>query len=110
MPADPEGGRRRDGSFSIHAEGDFGTVQFDYPNAREVMDAFECAEEVTFSYAAAHVSLLGRALQHSVKICLQIESEGFLSVQVMMPIPESMAPDMHNGILDFKMYALEDEE
>lgn len=103
-------GRAREGSFSLYAEGDFGTVQFDYPSGRDVMDAFECDDEVTFSYSAAHISLLGRALQHSLKICLQIENEGFLSVQIMMPIPDDMPADMHNGILDFKLYALEDDD
>ena len=55
------------------------------------------------SYHAQHIILLARALQHALKICLQIEETGFLCVQVMMPIPENMAPDMHNGILDFKV-------
>ncbi|KAL1410990.1 checkpoint clamp complex protein Rad1 [Vanrija albida] len=98
------------GSFSIFAEGDFGTVQFDYPYDAEVMDAFECEEAVTFSYHASHVALLGRAVQHSAKICLQIETTGFLSVQVMMPLSENQPPELNNGILDFKMNALDEEE
>ncbi|TXT13614.1 hypothetical protein VHUM_00981 [Vanrija humicola] len=98
------------GSFSIFAEGDFGTVQFDYPYDAQVMDAFECDEAVTFSYHASHVALLGRAVQHSAKICLQIETTGFLSVQVMMPLSENQPPELNNGILDFKMNALEDDD
>lgn len=55
--------RRRGGRFSMYAEGDFGTVQvswwttsvaahtqFEYPNERDVMDAFECDEPIRFRY------------------------------------------------------------
>jgi cell cycle checkpoint protein len=55
------------------------------------------------SYHASHIALLGRALQHALKVCVQIEEEGFLCVQVMLPLPEGLAEGMHNGILEFKV-------
>lgn len=57
-------------------------------------------------YHAAHIALLSKALQHSLKVCLRIDDTGFLSVQVMMPVPESMPPHMHNGILEFKVSSI----
>ncbi len=45
------------------------------------------------SYHASHIALLGRALQHALKVC----------VQVMLPLPEGLAEGMHNGILEFKV-------
>ncbi|BEI81564.1 hypothetical protein CcaverHIS002_0207240 [Cutaneotrichosporon cavernicola] len=98
------------GSFTVYAEGDFGNVQFDYPNDREVMDSFECSKRCEYSYHASHIVLLGRALQYALKVCVQIEENGFLCVQVMLPLPEGLAEGMHNGILEFKMHALEDDE
>ncbi|GMK54043.1 hypothetical protein CspeluHIS016_0106290 [Cutaneotrichosporon spelunceum] len=98
------------GSFTVYAEGDFGNVQFDYPNDREVMDSFECSRRCEYSYHASHIAVLGRALQHALKVCVQIEENGFLCVQVMLPLPDGLAEGMHNGILEFKMHALEDDE
>ncbi|WVR05449.1 hypothetical protein IAU60_002465 [Kwoniella sp. DSM 27419] len=98
------------GQFRIEAEGDFGKTELDYPNDKEVMDKFECEERVCFSYHSAHFALLSRALQHSVKICVQIERTGFLCVQVMMPLVDGIAVGGHNGILEFKMHALEDDD
>lgn len=120
-PKDTEGRRKAKGNCTIFAEGDFGNVQFEYPNQREVMDSFDCEDEVSFrwvlfsgfvlqslfsshpSYDAGRIALLGRGLQHSAKVCVQIEWNGFLSVQVMMPVPESLPPGLHNGILEFKV-------
>lgn len=82
------------------------------------MEAFECEQPVVFrlafrhrmsansSYHAPHIALLSKALQGSLKVCLRIDETGFLSVQVMMPVPESMPPHMHNGILEFKVSCL----
>ena len=67
------------------------------------MDKFDCEEEVSFSYHSSHVALLGRALQQSIKICLQIESSGFMCIQVMMPVPEGLTMGQHSGILEFKV-------
>ncbi|EIW66309.1 hypothetical protein TREMEDRAFT_70218 [Tremella mesenterica DSM 1558] len=94
--------RARKGNFSILAEGDLGKTELDYPNDREVMDRFECPERISFSYHAAHIMLLYRALQHSIKICIQIETEGFLCVQIMMPVGEDVPVGGHSGILEFK--------
>lgn len=33
------------GQFSIQAEGDFGSVELDYPNDKEVMQRFICVDE-----------------------------------------------------------------
>ncbi|ORX33853.1 Rad1/Rec1/Rad17 [Kockovaella imperatae] len=98
------------GSFAIKAIGDFGSTELDYPNDREVMDKFDCPEEVSFSYHSSHFALLTRALQSSIKICLQIENSGFLCVQIMMPVSEGVAMGGHSGILEFKMHALADDE
>ncbi|KAK8869534.1 hypothetical protein IAR55_000100 [Kwoniella newhampshirensis] len=98
------------GQFSIQAEGDFGMTELDYPNDKEVMDKFECEKRVSFSYHSSHFALLHRALHQSVKICLQIEHDGFLCVQIMMPLGEGVPVGGHSGILEFKMHALEEED
>jgi hypothetical protein len=47
--------------------------------------------------------VLNRALQYSTKICLQIDDEGFMSIQVMMPVGEDVPIGEHSGILEFKV-------
>ncbi|AAW41976.2 expressed protein [Cryptococcus deneoformans JEC21] len=103
-------GRRIDemGQFSIQAEGDFGSVELDYPNDKEVMQRFICVDEgISFSYHSAHFAHLSRALQNSIKVCLEIQSDGFLSAQIMMAEGEELGE--HGGLLHYKMQALEDE-
>ncbi|KIR59745.1 cell cycle checkpoint protein [Cryptococcus bacillisporus CA1873] len=96
------------GQFSIQAEGDFGSVELDYPNDKEVMQRFICVDEgVSFSYHSAHFAHLSRALQNSIKVCLEIQSDGFLSAQIMMAEGEELGE--HGGLLHYKMQALEDE-
>lgn len=67
------------------------------------MDTFSCEEPVEFSYHSAHVNLLARALNQSMKICIRITTEGFLGVQVMMPMPQNLPIGDHYGILEFKV-------
>lgn len=96
------------GQFSIQAEGDFGSVELDYPNDKEVMQRFICVDEgISFSYHSAHFAHLSRALQNSIKVCLEIQSDGFLSAQIMMAEGEELGE--HGGLLHYKMQALEDE-
>jgi cell cycle checkpoint protein len=55
------------------------------------------------SYHASHFAFLARALQESIKICVQIEREGFMCIQVMMPVNEGVDMGNHSGILEFKV-------
>ena len=79
------------------------SLQLDYPNDKEVMDRFDCESVVSFSYHSSHFALLSRALAQSIKICLQVESTGFLCVQIMMPVGENVPLGHHSGILEFKV-------
>ncbi|WVQ78448.1 hypothetical protein IAT38_000534 [Cryptococcus sp. DSM 104549] len=100
---------REVGQFSIHAEGDFGSVELDYPNDREVMETFQCQVEegVTFSYHAAHINHLTRALQNSVKTSIQIDWEGVLCVQMLVQDGKDIGS--HNGLVEFSLQPLEEE-
>lgn len=55
------------------------------------------------SYHSSHFALLSRALNQSIKICIQVESSGFLCVQVMMPVADGVPLGEHSGILEFKV-------
>jgi cell cycle checkpoint protein len=51
------------GSFSIHAEGDFGSTELDYPNDKDVMDRFECAAgPVQFRLEECSLGILSTSL------------------------------------------------
>jgi cell cycle checkpoint protein len=55
------------------------------------------------SYHYSHFTLLSRALQQSIKICIQVEGTGFLCVQIMMPVADGVPLGEHSGILEFKV-------
>jgi hypothetical protein len=57
-------------------------------------------------YHWQHFTYLSRALQQSVKLALMIEANGFLSVQIMMPVTQGTNLGEHNGIIDFKVCPL----
>lgn len=61
-------GRRIDemGQFSIQAEGDFGSVELDYPNDKEVMQRFICVDEGIFFRSV---------LDFPLAICLHVSDE-----------------------------------
>lgn len=59
--------------------------------------------ELNCSYHASHFAFLARALQESIKICVQIEREGFMCIQIMMPVNEGVDLGGHSGILEFKV-------
>ncbi|KAK4688112.1 cell cycle checkpoint protein, partial [Tremellales sp. Uapishka_1] len=98
------------GTFSIRAAGDFGQTELDYPNDKEVMDRFVCEERVSFSYHYSHFTALTRALHGSTKSCLQIQDNGLLDIQIMMPLETNVPLGEMSGILEFKMLALDDDE
>lgn len=53
------------------------------------------------SYHSAHFAHLSRALQNSIKVCLEIQSDGFLSAQIMMAEGEELGE--HGGLLHYKV-------
>ena len=59
-------------------------MQMDYPNDRDVLESFECAKMIKFTYRVAHISCALRALQASLKTSLRIDDEGLLSLQFLM--------------------------
>lgn len=56
------------------------------------------------SYHSAHFAHLSRALQNSIKVCLEIQSDGFLSAQIMMAEGEELGE--HGGLLHYKVRPL----
>lgn len=73
-------------TFRLRAEGTFGSSQMDYPNDKDVLETYECAESVRFSYRVSHVACALRALQSSSKTSLRIDDEGLLSLQFIMAV------------------------
>lgn len=75
----------------------------DYPDDRDVLEAFECFQITRFrcallsmvllyinrfvSYHFKHIAKTMRALQTSTKTSLRIDDEGLLSLQFLMPAP-----------------------
>ncbi|KAH9939601.1 Rad1-domain-containing protein [Amylocystis lapponica] len=71
----------------LHAAGTFGSTEMDYPSDKEVLESCDCEESVSFSYRFGHISRALRALQSSTKTSLRINTEGLLSLQLIMPAP-----------------------
>ncbi|WVQ76573.1 hypothetical protein IAR50_006245 [Cryptococcus sp. DSM 104548] len=101
--------RHEQGQFTIKAEGDLGTVELEHPNDRDIMQSFACVEGgMKYSYHSVHFSHLAKALQGSIKICLQIDDEGVLNAQIMVAEGDEIGG--HRGLLEYKMQALEEAE
>ncbi|GJJ11958.1 hypothetical protein Clacol_006196 [Clathrus columnatus] len=71
-------------TLRITAEGTFGSTQMDYPYDRDVLETFECAQFVKFTYRVAHIASALKAMQTSLKTSLRIDPDGLLSLQFMM--------------------------
>ncbi|KIJ43981.1 hypothetical protein M422DRAFT_779511 [Sphaerobolus stellatus SS14] len=72
--------------FRLRAEGTFGSSQMDYPNDKDVLETYECAEAVKFTYRVSNIASALRALQSSIRTSLRIDDEGLLSLQFMMAV------------------------
>ncbi|KAG6898234.1 hypothetical protein C0992_002248 [Termitomyces sp. T32_za158] len=88
----------------IQAAGTFGSTEMDYPNDREVLETFECKENVRVRFG--HITKTLRALQSSTKTSLRIDEDGLLSLQFLMPSPRSGGSD---AFIEFRCLALDEE-
>lgn len=77
----------------------------DYPNDREVLETFECAQPVSFVYRTGHIAKTVRALAASTKTSLRIDGDGLLSLQFLMPSPRARGGGMSEGFVDFRVSA-----
>ncbi|KAK0434060.1 Rad1/Rec1/Rad17 [Desarmillaria tabescens] len=96
----------------IQATGTFGSTEMDYPNDRDVLETFDCAQTISFSYRFAHISRALRALQSSTKTSLRIDDEGLLSLQFLMPSPSPKLGKRDEGpaaFIEFRCLALDDD-
>ncbi|KAG7453030.1 Rad1-domain-containing protein [Guyanagaster necrorhizus] len=97
----------------IKATGTFGSTEMDYPNDRDVLETFDCAQSISFSYRFAHISRTLRALQSSTKTSLRIDDEGLLSLQFLMPSPSPKQGKKDEGpaaFIEFRCLALDDDQ
>ncbi|KAJ3507089.1 hypothetical protein NMY22_g17042 [Coprinellus aureogranulatus] len=107
----PNDTRRRTGDtpprLRIQADGAFGTTEIDYPNDKEVLETFDCAQKFAFSYRYSHIIKTLRALSSSTKTSMRVNEEGLLAMQFLMPKPgsNSIVPD---GFVEFRCLALDE--
>ncbi|KAF9501163.1 Rad1-domain-containing protein [Pleurotus eryngii] len=92
----------------IHADGAFGSTEMDYPNDRDVLETFECEQNVCFSYRTSHITRAIRALQNSTKTSLRIDSEGLMSMQFLMPSPSFKSRAGADAFIEFRCLPLEE--
>ncbi|KAG8970822.1 ssDNA endodeoxyribonuclease [Tulasnella sp. 419] len=95
--------------FRLLGTGSFGSTEIDFPNDRDVLETFECEEQVSFSYRFSHIHRASRAMQGSVKTSLRINDEGVLDLQFMMPTAKLRSNDGDNPFIEFKCMALEED-
>ncbi|KAG6813344.1 hypothetical protein H0H92_011892 [Tricholoma furcatifolium] len=76
--------------FRLQAGGTFGSVEMDYPNDREVLETFECRQNIRVRHIRAH------------------NEDGLLSLQFLMPSPKGGA-GASNAFIEFRCLALDDE-
>ncbi|KAH8834046.1 Rad1/Rec1/Rad17 [Flagelloscypha sp. PMI_526] len=92
----------------IHAAGDFGSTEMDYPNDREVLESVECVDPVRFTYRFSHIARASRALQSSTKASLRIDHEGMLSMQLLMSSPKPGGA-IADSFIEFRCLAIDED-
>lgn len=95
-------GRSSPPRLRLHAAGNFGSTEMDYPSDREVLESCKCNEQVKYSYRLKHILHTQRALQSSTKTSLRISHTGLLSLQLMMPTPH-IRDDQSNDLIEFRV-------
>ncbi|KAG8897495.1 ssDNA endodeoxyribonuclease, partial [Tulasnella sp. 403] len=110
--------------FRLLGVGAYGTTEIDYPNDRDVLQAFECEEPIQYrqvtsptfylllipssSYRFSHVAKISKALQGSIRTSMRINDTGVLSIQLMMPMVRARNQDSSNPFIEFRCLALDD--
>ncbi|KAF6764802.1 Rad1/Rec1/Rad17 [Ephemerocybe angulata] len=92
----------------IQADGTHGSTEMDFPNDKEVLETFDCTQRVSFSYRFSHIVRTLRALSSSTKTSLRIDESGLLSLQFLMPKPQSTGADGSDGFVEFRCLALDE--
>ncbi|KAJ3152137.1 ssDNA endodeoxyribonuclease, partial [Irineochytrium annulatum] len=75
--------------FRLSASGLTGETQMDYPKDTELLESFQCQALRSYEYAQRLLQPSMKALSLSTKTSIRVNSEGFLSMQFMIPISES---------------------
>lgn len=113
-PVEDDGRRRAPNNaakplFRIRAEGTFGSTEMDYPDDRDVLETFECAQTVQFSYRFSYISRTLKAVQSSTKTSLRIDEDGLLSLQYLMPYTKPRGGEKHECYIEYRCLPLDDE-
>lgn len=108
------GGRSKKSStkplLRLCATGSFGSTEMDYPDDREVLESFECVEDVQVSYRLSLISRTLRVLQASTKTSLRIDTDGLLSLQfISPPARRGTEADRSDGWIEFRCLPLEED-
>ncbi|KAL1744267.1 Rad1/Rec1/Rad17, partial [Schizophyllum fasciatum] len=95
--------------FRIRAEGTYGSTEMDYPDDREVLETFECAQAVQFSYRFSYIFKTLKAVQASTKTSLRVDEDGLLSLQYLMPYTKPRGGEKLDCFVEFRCLPLDSD-
>ena len=97
----------------------------DYPNDREVLETFECAETVSFrlprsfdiliytqsifSYRLSHILRTMKAMQSSTKTSIRIDAEGVLGLQFLSTSASPQTGTLVENFIDFRCLSVDED-
>ncbi|KAM0787227.1 hypothetical protein ACM66B_006465 [Microbotryomycetes sp. NB124-2] len=96
--------------FRLESVGTLGSAEMDYPNDRDVLETYECLQDVSNSYKYSHIMHTKQALVNSIKTSIRTQDDGLMSFQFMIPLA-SKRKNIENsyGFVEFLCVALDDE-
>ncbi|KAK4048905.1 checkpoint clamp complex protein Rad1 [Microbotryomycetes sp. JL201] len=95
--------------FRLESVGTLGSTEMDYPNDRDVLETYECLQNVSNSYKYSHLMHTKQALMSSIKTSIRTQDDGLMSFQFMIPLAHKRQDLQNNvGFVEFCV-ALDDE-
>ncbi|KAK4053338.1 checkpoint clamp complex protein Rad1 [Microbotryomycetes sp. JL221] len=96
--------------FRLESIGTLGSTEMDYPNDRDVLETYECFEDISNSYRHQHIMYTMKALVNSIKVSIRTQDDGIMSFQFMIPMTSKRKnPEASHGFVEFLCVALDDE-
>ena len=108
-------------TFRIEVDGELGCYTIDFPNDKDVFDSFMCKipegldpEDlhhlgfVRNSYKLSHILKIKKALDVSSKTSMRVDDTGLLSLQLLIPLDETLTMKRKCGYVEFMCVPMED--
>ncbi|ORY81037.1 Rad1/Rec1/Rad17 [Protomyces lactucae-debilis] len=87
----------------LAVKGILGEAQLDYPNDKQVLETFSCADDVKHVYRFGMIKTCLKAMNLSTRVSIRTDDVGTMAIQFMIDVG-----DNRNAFVEFRMVALDE--